>query len=78
MVATLAAQLPVTPAGNPLKVAPVAPVVAYVMVVIGVLIQTVCALVPAAEVKVTVLFAVTVILPVTVSTVQGPPVNVTV
>jgi len=56
----LAAQLPVTPAGNPLKVAPVAPVVEYVMLVMAVLIQTVCALVPAADVKVIVLFGVTV------------------
>jgi hypothetical protein len=45
--------------------------------VIGVLIATVCALVPAAEVRVTILFAVTVIDPVAV-TVPQPPVNVTV
>ena len=47
MVTVLAAQEPVTPAGKPANVAPVAPVVAKVMVVIGVLIQTVW-LVPAA------------------------------
>ena len=40
MVTTSAAHEPVTPAGNPLKVAPVAPVVAYVISVIGPLIQT--------------------------------------
>ena len=73
----MAAQLPVTPAGSPLKVAPVAPVVEYVMLVIAVLIQTVCALVPAAEVSVMVLFGVTVIVPVAVTTPQ-PPVKVTV
>ena len=77
MVTTLAAQLPVTPAGKPLKVAPVAPVVEYVIFVIAVLIQTVCALVPAADVKVIVLFGVTVIVPVAVITPQ-PPVRVTV
>ena len=77
MVTTLAAHAPVTPAGKPAKVAPVAPVVAYVILVIAVLIQTVCALVPAADVKVTVLFGVTVIVPVAVTTPQ-PPVRVTV
>jgi hypothetical protein len=73
------AHAPVTPAGNPLKVAPVAPVVAYVILVTGVLIHTVCALVPAAEVNVIVLFGVTVIVPVAVTGgfVQ-PPVVVTV
>ena len=47
MVATFAAHEPVTPAGNPEKVAPVAPVVARVILVIAVLIQTVL-LIPAA------------------------------
>ena len=61
MVTTLADQLPVTPDGNPLNVAPVAPVVEYVICVIAVLIQVVCVLVPAAELNVTVLLAVTVI-----------------
>lgn len=41
MVTTLAAQDPFTPVGSPLKVAPVAPVVAYVILVIGVLIHLV-------------------------------------
>ena len=77
MVTTLAAQLPVTPAGKPLNVAPVAPVVEYVILVIGVLIHTVCAFVPAAEVSVIVLFGVTVIVPVAVIVPQ-PPVKVTV
>lgn len=39
MVTVFIAQLPVIPAGNPLIAAPVAPVVAYVMVVIGALTQ---------------------------------------
>ena len=77
MVTTLAAQLPVTPAGKPENVAPVAPVVEYVILVIGVLIQTVCALVPAADVNVMVLLGITVIVPVAVITPQ-PPVKVTV
>ena len=41
IVTTLAAQLPVTPAGKPLKVAPVAPVVEYVILVIAVFIHLV-------------------------------------
>ena len=41
MVTVLAAQLPVTPAGRPEKVAPVAPVVASVILVMAELIQTV-------------------------------------
>lgn len=68
MVTTLAAQLPVTPAGKPLKVAPVAPVVAYVILVIGVLIHTVCASVPGADDKVTVFNGLTV----TVAVMEGP------
>ena len=79
IVATFANQLPVTPAGRPLNVAPVAPVVAYVMLVIGEFIHTVCAFVLAADVKVIVLFGFTVIVPlaVFVPPVQ-PPVIVTV
>jgi hypothetical protein len=73
----LDAQLPVTPAGKPLKVTPVAPVVAYVIVWIGMLIHKVCALVPAPEVNVIVLFGVTVIVPVA-TIVPQPPVKVTV
>ena len=52
MVTTLAAQVPLTPAGNPEKVAPFAPVVAYVIFTIGELMQTVCASVPGADVRV--------------------------
>ena len=79
IVTTLADQLPVTPAGKPLNVAPVAPVVEYVILVIDVLIQGVWALVPAAEVSAMVLFAFTFIVPVAVFVppVQ-PPVMVTV
>ena len=78
IVTTLADQAPVTPAGSPVTVAPVAPVVEYVILVIAVLIHNVCAMVPAADVSVTVLFGVTVIEPVTVCPEQVPPVNVTV
>jgi hypothetical protein len=72
-------QLPVTPDGNPVTVAPVAVVVAYVMLVSAVLIQSVCASVPTAELLAIVLFGVTVIVPVIVFVppVQ-PPVIVTV
>ena len=40
MVTTLPDHEPVTPAGSPVTVAPVAPVVAYVILVIGVLRHT--------------------------------------
>ncbi len=72
IVTTFAAQEPVTPAGKPVTVAPVAPVVPRVIVVIGELIQTV-RLMPAA----TVFKGVTVIVPVVVAGGQ-PPVVVTV
>ena len=74
MVTIFAAQLPLVPAGNPVTVAPVAPVVAYVIFVIAVLIHTVCALVPAAELRVMVLSGFTVMVPV-VDTVPQPPVR---
>ena len=77
MVTTLADQLPETPEGNPLKVTPVAPVVAYVIAERSVDMQRVCALVPAADESVMVLLVVTVILPVAV-VVPQPPVKVTV
>ena len=51
----------VTPAGKPLKVAPVAPVVAKVIFVSAVLIHLVWLFVPAPDDNVIVLFAVTVI-----------------
>ena len=77
MVTTFAAQTPVTPVGKPVTLAFVAPVVAYVILVIGVLTQTVCASVSGADVRVTVLVVVTAIVPVVV-TVPQPPVRVTV
>jgi hypothetical protein len=77
IVATFEAQAPVTPAGNPLNVAPVVVVVAYVMLVIAVLMHRVCESVPAADVSVTVLLGVTEIVPVVVVA-PHPPVNVTV
>ena len=67
--------MPVTPAGRPLNVAPVAPVEVYVILVIGEFIQTVCVLL--ADVRVMVLTGSTVIVPVAV-TVPQPPVRVTV
>ena len=74
IVTTFEAQLPVTPAGNPLNVAPVAPVVAYVMALIDEVIQIAWLFVPAAEVSIMVLFGVTLIVPVAL-TVPQPPVN---
>ena len=74
MVTTSAAQLPVTPAGRPVTVAPVAPVVAYVIFVMAVLIHRVCASVPATELSVMVLSGVTVMEPVA-DTVPHPPVR---
>ena len=60
MVTALASQPPDTPGGNPLKLAPVAPMVEYVMGVMAVLMQAACALVPAAEDSVMVLSGVVV------------------
>jgi hypothetical protein len=74
MVTVLLAQLPLTPAGSPLTVAPVAPVVVYVILVIAVLIQRVWLFVPAAELNVIVLFALTLIVPVAF-TLPHPPVS---
>ena len=56
-------QLPVTPAGKPVTVPPVAPVVAYVMSVIELLTHTVWASVPTAEFKAIVFISVTVTVP---------------
>ena len=61
IVTILADQLPVTPAGKPVTLAPVAPVVEYVMLVIAVLMHFTCASVPTAEVRVIVLSGFTVI-----------------
>ena len=60
IVTTFDAQFPVTPEGSPLKLTPVAPVVAYVILVSAVLTHTVCASVPTAELNVIVLSALTV------------------
>ena len=60
IVATLPNHEPVTPFGNPLNDASVAPTVEYVIVVIAVLIHFVCESVPTAELKAIVLFGVTV------------------
>ena len=67
--------VPLTPAGSPLNVAPVAPEDVYVILVIGELIQTVWVLL--ADVRVMVLTGLTVMVPVAV-TVPQPPVRVTV
>jgi len=71
-------KVPVTPAGKPENVAPVAPVVLYVIGVIAVFTQTVWLFVPGAEVSVmVVLLGRTVMVPVAVTFPQ-PPVKVTV
>jgi hypothetical protein len=70
--------VPVTPAGKPENVAPVAPVVLYVIGVIAVFTQTVWLLVPGAEVRVMVLLGRTMMVPVAVVTLPQPPVKVTV
>jgi len=70
-------KVPVTPGGKPENVAPVAPVVLYVIGVIAVFTQTVWLLVPGAEVSVMVLLGRTMMVPVAVTFPQ-PPVKVTV
>jgi hypothetical protein len=70
-------KVPVTPAGKPENVAPVAPVVLYVIGVIAVFTQTVWLSVPEAEVSVMVLSGCTMMVPVAVTSPQ-PPVKVTV
>jgi len=69
--------VPVTPVGKSENVAPVAPMVLYVIDVIGVFTQTVWLSVPGAEVRVMVLFGRTMMVPVAVTFPQ-PPVKVTV
>jgi len=69
--------VPVTPVGKPENVAPVAPVVLYVIGVIAVFTQTVWLSVPGAEVSVMVLLGCTMMVPVAVTFPQ-PPVKVTV
>jgi hypothetical protein len=68
---------PVTPAGKPSNVAPVAPVVRYVISVIGVFTQTVWLSVPGSEVRVMVGLDCTVIVPVAVFTPPQSPVAIT-
>ncbi len=70
-------KVPVTPAGKPENVAPVAPVMLYVIGVIAVFTQTVWLSVPGAEVRVMVLLGRTMMVPVAVTFPQ-PPVRVTV
>lgn len=60
IVTTLDDHPTVRPDGNPLKVAPVAPVVEYVILLIAVLTQTVWLLVPTPEVRLIVLVGLTV------------------
>jgi len=70
-------KVPVTPGGKPENVAPVAPVVLYVIGVIAVFTQTVWLSVPGAEVSMMVLLGRTMMVPVAVTFPQ-PPVKVTV
>jgi hypothetical protein len=79
IVTPFEAQVPVTPVGRPEKVAPVARVVLYEILVIGVLIQSVWLVVLTAEVREIVLFGLTVIVPVAVAAeAPHPPVRLTV
>jgi len=71
-------KVPVTPGGKPENVAPVAPVVLYLIGVIGVFTQTVWLSVPGAEVRVMVLLGRTMMVPLAVVTPLQPPVKVTV
>ena len=78
MVMLPSEKVPVTPAGKPENVAPVAAVVLYVIGVIAVFTQTVWLSVPGAEVRVMVLLlGCTMMVPVAVTFPQ-PPVRVTV
>jgi len=70
--------VPLTPVGKPQNVAPVAPVMLYVIGVMAVFTQTVWLSVPGAEVRVMVLLDRTVMVPVAVVTPPQPPVKVTV
>ena len=70
-------KMPITPSGKSENVAPVAPLVLYVIGVIAVFTQTVWLSVPGAEVRVMVLSGCTMMVPVAVTFPQ-PPVKVTV
>jgi hypothetical protein len=74
IVTTFAAHTPDTPAGKPVTVAPVAVVVANVILVIKVLIHLDWLFVPAPELNVIVLFGVTMMVPVALTD-PHPPVN---
>jgi hypothetical protein len=63
---------PVTPLGKPANIASVTPVVLYVIGVIAVFTQTVWLSVPAAEVRVMAVLGCTVMVPVAVTSPQGP------
>ena len=76
MVMSPPEKVPVTPAGKSENVAPVAPVVLYMISVIGVFTQTVWLSVPGSEVRVMVLLGCTMMVPVAV--ISQPPVKVTV
>ena len=67
----------VTPGGKSEDVAPVAPVVLYVISIIGVLTQTVWLSVPGAEVRVMVVLGCTMMVPVAVFTPPQGPVTIT-
>ena len=78
MVNTPPEKVPVTPAGNPVTVTPVAPPPAvYVIVVIGVLMLTVWFVVPGADVRTKVTLELTVMMPLNAA-LPHPPVVVTV
>ena len=77
MVMSPPEKVSVTPGGKSEYVAPVAPVVLYVIGVIGVSTQTVWLSVPGSEVRVMVLLGCTMMVPVAVTFPQ-PPVKVTV
>ena len=79
MVMSPPEKVPVTPVGKPENVAPVVPVVLYLIGVIAVFTQTVWLAVPGAEVSVmVVLLGCTMMVPVAVVTPPQPPVKVTV
>ena len=77
MVMSPSEKVPVTPSGKPENVAPVAPVVLYMIESIAVFTQTVWLSVPASGERVMVLSGCTMMVPVAVTFAQ-PPVKVTV
>jgi hypothetical protein len=68
-------KVPITPGGKSENVAPVAPVVLYVIGVIAVFAQTVWLFVPGAEVSVIVLLGCTMMVPVAIFTPPQSPVT---